>query len=304
MRGCLTIGLSLACLAVTYSPAAWATEPVADESEPSPVAAAAPPTAPEATAHGEEGVSPPGQTERVMSDSERRSTPKDVRSDIPVLAYTYTAYGASAGSIGVQANGLGRVAPGQRALAGGGATMWGSPIDRLTLIGDGARDLFGNFAPSAAVVVRVAGKAGDGWSLGALGKFKIEGFGTGPNGETESEIESGVLVSYARAAWHLDANAIGGMGTGDSGEVDVEGRLRLGRDLGHLARIGLDGQMRVRATGDKPLPGGRKWDFAGGPQLLVGSGHFFGALTAGPATMGVVDNIGWTAIASLGGTTL
>ena len=118
MRGCLTIGLSLACLAVTYSPAAWATEPLTDQSEPAPVVAAGPSTAAEPAAHWEEGVSPPGRTERVMSDSERRSTPKDARSDIPILAYTYTAYGASAGSIGVQANGLGRVAPGQRALAG------------------------------------------------------------------------------------------------------------------------------------------------------------------------------------------
>ena len=296
MRGCFAIGSSvlIAALAVMYTSAAWGAEPFTDE--PEPVSAS---TAPNA-----ELVRAPTSTERIADEAEPRSTPNDVRSEIPIVAYAYTAYGASAGSVGAEAYGLGRVASGQRAISGGGATVWGSPVDRLTLIGDGARDMFGNFAPSAAVVVRIAGKPGDGWSLGALGKFKIEGFGTGPKGETESEIETGLLVSYARAVWHLDANAIGGMGTGDDGEVDVEGRLRLGRDLGRLARIGLDGQLRVRAAGDKPLPGGRRWDFAGGPQFLIGSGHFFGALTAGPATMGVVDNVGWTAIASLGGTTL
>src|SRR5262249_10974024 len=101
-----------------------------------------------------------------------------------------------------------------------------------------------------------------------------------------------------------DLNAITGFGTGDDGEIDAEGRLRLGRDLGSLARVGVDGQARFRLAGDTKLPGGRTWDFAGGPQLLVGSGRFFGALTAGPATMGGVSNVGWTAVVSIGGTTL
>jgi hypothetical protein len=176
-------------------------------------------------------------------------------------------------------------------------------LDRLTLIGDGSRDMFGHFAPSAAAVVRVFGDR-EGLSLGVLGKFKVEGFGTGPNGETEAEIESGLLLSYARYGWHFDLNAIGGVGTGDDGEVDAEGRLRFGRDIGELLRLGLDGQARFRMAGDTKLPGGRTWDFVGGPQVLFGQRHFFGALTAGPATMGVVKDVGFSAIVSIGGTTL
>jgi hypothetical protein len=293
MRGRLSSGSALVvgALAILHSSVAGAADPLVEEAEVAPTELVTAPTE-------------PALAEKSSAATDRLASPDDVRGEIPIVAYSYTAHGASAGSIGVAAYGLGLTAPGQRAIAGGGATVWGSPVDRLTLVGDGARDMFGNVSPSAAVIVRIAGKAGDGWSVGALGKFKIEGFGTGPNGETESEIESGLLVSCARAGWHLDANALGGMGTGDAGEVDVEGRLRLGRDLGRFARLGIDGQMRVRASGDKPLPGGRTWDFAGGPQVLVGSGHLFGALTGGPATMGVVDHVGWTAIASLGGMTL
>ncbi len=226
----------------------------------------------------------------------------DVKGEVPIVAYTYAAQGVSAGSVGAQAYGLGLAASGQRAVAGGGATVWGSPIDRLTLVGDGARDQFGNFAPSAAAMVRLLGDpAKDGFALSALGKFKIEGFGVGPRDEIESELEAGLLLSYARQGWHLDANAIGGHGTGDDGDADAEGRLRLGRDLGELVRVGADGQARYRLAGAAPLLGGRTWDFAAGPQLIVGQSHFFGSLTAGPATMGVASGIGWTAIASVGG---
>jgi len=230
---------------------------------------------------------------------------RDVKTEIPNLVYAYQATGVTAKTMGVQAYGLGLVGggAGQKAVAGGGAAVWGSPVDRLTLIGDASRDQFGQFAPSAAAVVRLLGREGDGWSLGALGKFKVEGFATGPNNEFESELESGLLLSYARYGWHADLNAISGFGLGDDGEIDVEGRLRLGRDLGSIFRVGLDGQTRVRAAGDNKLVGGRTWDFAGGAQALAGFGHFFGALTAGPATMGVVSNVGFTAVASVGGST-
>ncbi len=230
---------------------------------------------------------------------------KDVRNEIPILAYTYTASGVSAGSLGAQAYGLGLGGSGQKGVLGGGVTVWGSPIARLTLIGDGSRNVFGEFAPSATAVFRVLGAPGQGWSLGVLGKFKVDGFGAGPTkDEMESEIEAGLLLSYARYGWHLDMNAIGGAGMGDEGEMDAEGRLRFGRDLGGLLRVGVDGQARFRLAGDKRLPGNRTWDFAGGPQLLLGSNHFFGAVTGGPATMGIERNIGWTTVISVGGTTL
>jgi hypothetical protein len=245
----------------------------------SPPALAADPAAPN------EGATPPRE--------------RDARDAAPIVAYTYSARTTSA--IGAQLYGVGLAASGQRPIVGGGGTVWGSPIERLTLVGDGARDVMGRFAPSASVIVRLLGRADDGWSLGALGKFKIEGFGVGPNNEIESEIESGVLLSYARYGWHFDANALAGAGLGDDGEVDTEGRLRFGRDLGRALRLGLDGQARMRVAGATKLPGGRTWDFAGGPQLLVAWSSFYCALTAGPATMGVSDGVGVTAITSLGG---
>ncbi|MEO6576175.1 MAG: hypothetical protein ABIP89_20135 [Polyangiaceae bacterium] len=241
---------------------------------------------------------------------------KDVRSEVPNYAYAYTAYGATAKTLGVQAYGLGVATARQRGIVGGGIMVWGSPVDRLTLIGDDQRDLYGSFAPSAAVIVRIVGKNGDGWSLGGLGKFKVEGFGDGKatgagtaplkRGEIESEVELGALLSYAKTGGlHFDLDAISGMGTGDDGEVDAEGRLRLGYDLTRMFRLGIDGQIRARLHGPTYLPNGRIWDFAAGPQAILGSKNFFGSVTGGPATMGLVsDRVGWNAIASVGGTTL
>lgn len=239
----------------------------------------------------------------------------DVRSEVPTYAYAYTAYGATAKALGVQAYGLGLSASGQKGVLGGGVMMWGAPIDRLTLIGDAQRNVYGNFAPSAAVVVRILGKNADGWSLGGLGKFKVEGFGNGkpigagtpPSkpGEIESEVEAGFLLSYAKTGgFHFDLNAVTGMGMGDDGEVDEEARLRIGYDVTRLFRLGMDGQVRARVNGRRYLPNGRIWDFAAGPQAILGSKSFFGSLTGGPATMGLVsDHVGWNVIASVGGTT-
>src|SRR5207302_1835218 len=151
------------------------------------------------------------------------------------------------------------------------------------------RDATGNFAPSAALVARILGRADDGFSLGVLGKFKVEGFGVGVHDEMESEVEGGLLLSYAKQRWHFDLNAITGFGTGDDGEMDAEGRLRIGRDVGRFVRLGIDGQARYRMAGDTLLVGGRRGDFSAGPQLMIGSGHLFGALTAGPATTNVFE---------------
>jgi hypothetical protein len=230
-------------------------------------------------------------------------TTRDVKNQIPNVAYAYTAHGVSAGSVGVQAYGLGVGGKGQKATLGGGGAVWGSPIDRLTLIGDGSRDVVGNFAPSVTAVFRILGTPGDGFTLGALGKFKVEGFGTGPGGETESEIEAGILLSYAKYGWNMDANAITGFGTGDDGEIDSEGRFRLNHEIGRLVRLGVDSQMRYRLSGDKKLPGNRDGDFAAGPQVIVGSSNFFGSFTSGAATMGIVNQVGWTSILSIGGST-
>jgi hypothetical protein len=232
----------------------------------------------------------------------------------PNVAYAYSASGAAARTVGAQAYGLGVGAGRQRTVVGGGVTAWGSPLDRLTIIGNAERDVFGDFAPSLAVIGRLFGRRSEGWSLGALGKLKMEGFGGGSPagagtppktpGEIEGEIETGLLASYNAARIHLDLNAIVGMGTGDDGEVDSEGRVRVGYDVARIVRLGLDSQARARLHGPRYLPNGRVWDFAAGLQAMLGTNIFFGTLTAGPATMGLLsDRLGWNAIVSVGGTT-
>ncbi|HEX5101664.1 MAG TPA: hypothetical protein VFV94_19265 [Polyangiaceae bacterium] len=232
-----------------------------------------------------------------------KEKPRDAKSEVPITAYAYDAKGAPEKTVGAYGYGLGLAASGQDTSLGGGVTAWGSPIDRLTIVGDAPRDVSGRFTPSLALIGRLLGGEAAGWALGALGKWKAEGFGVGPHGdEIESEIEGGFLVSFDDSGWHLDTNALAGFGTGPAGEADAEGRLRLGYDVSRLVWLGVDGQARVRLAGPKYLPNGRIWDFAAGPQVSVGTKHFFGAFTAGPATMGLVsDNVGFNAILSAGG---
>ncbi|HKQ69338.1 MAG TPA: hypothetical protein VJT73_08365 [Polyangiaceae bacterium] len=235
---------------------------------------------------------------------ESPSDARDAGRKIPIVAYAYTAYGASAKTIGVQAYSLGLLAADQDRVLGGGAAIWWAPIERLTLVVDGQRNVSRDFAPSAAGIVRLYGNGREGLSLGALGKFKIDGFGKGRDGdEVESELEVGALASFVASRLYLDANAMGGQGLGDDGETDAEARLRLGYDLGSNVRFGLDGQARVRVRGPRLLPNGRTWDFAVGPQVMACFAHWFGAFTAGPTTMGLISkNVGGVAMLSVGGT--
>lgn len=232
---------------------------------------------------------------------------RDAKGEVPIVAYAYGAAGAPAGTYGAYMYGTGLGASKQNAAAGGGVTAWGSPVDRLTLVADAPRDVYllGSFAPSLAAIVRMLGRANEGWSLGGLARYKVEGFGTDPDGGgLSSELEGGLLLSYGeRRGLHFDLNAISGFGLGDTGEIDAEGRLRLGYDVASMVRVGVDGQGRWRLSGSRALPSGAWWDFAGGPQIVIGTGHFFGALTGGPATMGVASSgvVGWTLVASVGG---
>ena len=113
----------------------------------------------------------------------------------PIVAYAYSAFGTEAKTVGVQAYGLGLVAAGQDSVVGGGGAIWGSPIRRLTFVVDGQRNLSRDFSPSAAMIVHLYGDGADGLSLGALGKFKIDGFAAGPShDEIESKTELGALL--------------------------------------------------------------------------------------------------------------
>jgi hypothetical protein len=220
----------------------------------------------------------------------------------PIVAYAYAAHGTEAKTIGIQAYGLGLVAAGQDRVVGGGGAVWGSPLRRLTLVVDGQRSLSREFSPSVAMIVNLYGDGAKGFSLGALGKFKIDGFAAGPShDEVESEAELGALVSYRGESFYLDANAIAGRGMGDEGETDAEGRLRLGGRLGTYVRLGIDGQVRARAAGPRLLANGRTWDFAAGPQAAWSWDRWYGSFTAGPTTMGLVSrNVGWVATLAIG----
>jgi len=273
---------------VAFLFAAWALPAFAEETPPSPEGSPAVEPASPAPASAAEPAAP---TSSPPDDSPAPPVvTRDVRSEVPNLAYAYTAHGATAKSLGAMAYGLGVGAAGQKGILGGGVTVWGAPIDRLTLVGDAQRNVFGNFAPSFAAVVRLLGKADEGWSLGALGKFKVEGFarpgglGTRPENpdEIESELEAGLLLSYGRDGYHFDLNAISGFGMGDDGEIDGEGRLRLGYDVARALRVGVDGQARVRVNGPQYLPNGKTWDFAGGPQLISGRRASSARSPAGP----------------------
>lgn len=222
--------------------------------------------------------------------------PLGAKDAAPLGAFAYDAKGMGQKGLGVATYGLGT----KGGPLGGGATVFGAPTDSVTIVADARRDLVGRFTPSAAVVVRLLG-ANTGWSLGVLGKFKIDGFARGPNDELESELESGVLVSFHGRGLHVDLNAIAGAGLGDEGEVDGEGRARLGLDVAPFLRVGLDGQLRARLRGTERLPGGRTWDFAAGPQVLVGNQSFFAGVTAGPSTTGVASGVGFMGQVTVGG---
>jgi hypothetical protein len=250
-------------------------------------------------------ASPSAHADATTDTLTEPSGPRDVKTEVPITAFAYSATGAPAKTLGAYGYGLGLAGSGQRFSAGGGVTAWGSPIDRLTLVADALRDVYllDHFAPSFAAVVRLLGRADDGFSLGALAKYKVEGFGTDANGDLESEIEGGLLLSYVHRQLHVDVNTITGVGLTEDGEIDTEARLRLGYDVGPLVRVGVDGQGRWRLAGTKNPPGNRTWDFGGGPQVVVGGKSFFGSLTTGPTTMGLTtpDIVGWTVMASVGG---
>jgi hypothetical protein len=230
---------------------------------------------------------------------------KALRNEVPIFAYAYKASSVSYMTLGVRAYSQGLIGSGQDAVGGGGATVWGSPVKRLTLLVDAQRSITRNFSPSAAAVVHLLGDGREGLSLGALGKYKVDGFAGGPHGdEIESELELGALVSFASGPWQVDTNVIAGRGLGDDGETDAEGRLRMGYDLGAYVRFGFDGQIRQRLAGPRYLTNGRTWDVAAGPQLIVQRGSLFGALTTGPSTVGMLnENIGFFGTLAVGATT-
>jgi hypothetical protein len=228
-------------------------------------------------------------------DGSTTASPPDARGLAPLSAFALSAGGALPRTVGGSAFG-GAVLSGQAAALSGGFHVWGSPIDHLTLVCNGLRSYSGDLSPELGLNVRFWGERDRGWSLGGSALYKNEGFA-----EIEGEVEGGFLVSFHNDGYHLDLNAVAG---GGEDELDAEGKLRLGKDLGRFVRLGLDSQVRKRLAGEHSLPGGRSWDFVGGLQTTVAAANYFATVTAGPSTQAVERGVGAVAMLMVGASTL
>jgi hypothetical protein len=227
--------------------------------------------------------------------------PTDARDEVPVVGYAQSAFGASrmtagaAGYVGVlygQPNPTSQ-GPG-KTLPQGGARLWGSPVDRLTLSLEVDRRDFSAPTPSATIAVRIFGSRAAGWAIGAAATYRAEGFA-----HVVGELEGAILASFSRYRLHADLNVIFG-GAFAEPEMDSEVKLRLGYDVTSWMRIGADSRFRMRVGNGKLLAGGRTVDAVGGPEVLFGYKHFFTSVTGGPSTVGVAQGFGWSATTTVG----
>lgn len=217
--------------------------------------------------------------------------------EAPVVGLTHSARGPSQRGYGASAFGSGTFAVSGEvqsdAQLGGGLRLWLTPLDGFTLLAEAQRRDNGELAPALAAQIRIWHD--ESWAFAALGRFKSEGFA-----EIEGELELGLLGSYDAGGNHLDLDAVVGRGF-DESETDGELALRVGRELLGSLRAGLEGRVRYRIGGDALLPGGRKWDVFGGPELGASFDHFFTSLLTGPTTVGVVSGVGWQSLLTFGG---
>jgi hypothetical protein len=192
----------------------------------------------------------------------------------------------------------GTVAPVSSDAIQSGARIWGSPVDRLTIVLEVNHRPFSATAPSATVAARILGSRAQGWAVGAMLSYKTDGFA-----ELAGEIEGGVLLSVERRGFHADTNFVFGGGVEEE-ELDGEWKFRAGYDVNRFVRIGVDGRMRYRVGGDTLLPGKRLGDALGGPEVLFGYKNFFLSASGGPSTVGVKSGLGWTTALTVGGALL
>jgi hypothetical protein len=224
----------------------------------------------------------------------------DARDVTPVVGYGVSAFGAArmsagaAGYVGVlygQPNPDGTTG---KTLPQGGARIWGSPVDRLTIMFEVDRRDFSAAAPSATVAVRIFGDRASGWAIGAAATYRAEGFAN-----IAGEIEGAVLASFSRYRLHADLNGVFG-GALTEREMDAEVKLRLGYDVTPWLRIGGDSRFRMRVGNGKFLAGGRSYDAVGGPEVTFGYKNFFAAISGGPSTVGVAKGFGWGGTTTIG----
>jgi hypothetical protein len=229
----------------------------------------------------------------------RPDRPRDARDAAPLVGTTVSAFGAPAWSAGAAGYagvlGLSRATPGTQAVEpGGGARLWASPVDRLTVLVELDRRYYADFGPAVTGMVRIAGDRRRGWAVGAGLTYRADSFA-----ELGGELEGAMHLSFARAGFHSDVNVVAGGGLEES-EADGEVKLRLGYDVTSWMRVGADGRFRHRLSGTRTLPGGRTDDVMGGPEVLFGYRNLFMALAGGPSTVGVASGYGWTGTGTFG----
>lgn len=159
----------------------------------------------------------------------------------------------------------------------GGLRLGGS-FDRLTVHALLGRGLDQRWSPTATAHVRLIGSAQGTYALGLVGQYKAEGFT-----EAGGEAEFGVTFGLRHRRFYLEANAMAGAGLeeAEGGEMDAEGKLRVGLRALETLRVGAEGQFRQRLAGDRRLPGNKTNDWTVGPQLIFATGPVFAAVTGG-----------------------
>lgn len=212
----------------------------------------------------------------------------DRREQVPRLGLVDTAHGLPAGVGFVALSGQGTSARSENA-AEGGVRLGLAPVSRLTIHGYAGRNARGELAPELAAQVRLLGGIERGGSLGVMAQYKAEGFS-----ELGGELEVGVLGSLRRGGWNLTGNVVLGAGLEEEeeGEMDGEIKVRVTRELGSGARVGVEGQGRRRLGGPNRLAGGRDQDVLGGALLGWGGGPLVLSLSFGPSTRGVASGVG------------
>lgn len=241
-----------------------------------------------------------GVAQPAVSDAPTPSPrPQSSAERAPLVLFTNDAKGGTTGTYGAASVGLatfgvdGNV-PSGNAL-GGGVRIWGTPVAPLTFVLEGMRRDSGDFAPAVTLVASLYGSEDSTFSLGALGRYKAEGFA-----EIEGEIEAGLLTSFAFTRVDVDVNLIAGRGFEEE-ETDAEALARVGYAVLPQLQLGAEGRARVRAWGEAALAGGRRWDAFGGPSVTLRGQYVFASFMTGPSNTGVAGGLGWLSVLAVGG---
>jgi hypothetical protein len=169
-----------------------------------------------------------------------------------------------------------------------GGFRLGGTWNRFTVHGLIARDIEQKWSPTLAAHVRLLGSLEQGYALGVLAQYKTDGFS-----EAGGEAEFGLTGGFKRGGFVTEINTVIGTGVEEkeAGEVDGEGKLRLGYMPVPVVFLGAEGQIRKRFAGDRLLPGNKTFDYAVGPQVRASLFGLIGSLTVGTTTMGTGEAV-------------